>query len=123
MRCTYRATATAPIVFAFTTIIAGCHKQDPVTLGTAPGLTSTASVKQLTSLPPQTHVTLSGEMIEKCPVSGCWFVLKDKSGVVHVNTKSSGFVVAAVPLHSQVTVSGTIGTGQSKELEATGVRY
>ena len=118
-----RATATAPIVLAFTTIISGCHKQDPVTLGTAPGLTATASVKQLTNLPAQTRVTLAGEMIEKCPVSGCWFILKDKSGVVHVNTKSSGFVVAAVPLHTQVTVSGTVGTGQSKELEATGVRY
>ena len=50
-------------------------------------------------------------------------MLKDKTGVVRVDTKSSGFVVTEVPLHSTVTVSGAKVAGTEPGIAATGVRY
>jgi uncharacterized protein YdeI (BOF family) len=54
------------------------------------------------------QVTVSGIMIEKCPVAGCWFRLRDSTGVIKVDTKPAGFVVVSVPLESTVTVAGKV---------------
>jgi len=63
-------------------------------------------------------------MIEKCPIAGCWFRLRDNTGVIKVDTKSAGFVVVNVPLESRVTVAGkVIINGDDVMLEATGIRY
>ena len=63
-------------------------------------------------------------MIEKCPVAGCWFRLRDATGVILVDTKSAGFVVVNVPLESPMTVAGkAVAQGDAVMLEATGVRY
>ena len=69
------------------------------------------------------QVTLHGEMIEKCPVAGCWFKLRDSSGVVRVDTKAAGFVVSDVPLHTQMTVRGKIVPGVQADVAASGIRY
>ena len=69
-------------------------------------------------------VLLTGTMVEKCPVAGCWFRLKDETGSIKVDTKSAGFVVVDVPLETKLTVSGKIvAEGDDISIEATGLRY
>src|SRR5437016_10702195 len=69
--------------------IAGCDLHKTSRLGKAP---SDGQIVTVSSLKPAaTMVTLHGTMVEKCPVAGCWFMLRDKTGVVKVDTKRSGF--------------------------------
>lgn len=69
-------------------------------------------------------LVVAGEMVEKCPVAGCWFEVRDGSGTLRVDTKNAGFVVLDVPLHSRITVVGRMQrSGGEPQLEATGVRY
>jgi uncharacterized protein YdeI (BOF family) len=69
-------------------------------------------------------VTVRGVMIEKCPVAGCWFRLRDSTGVIKVDTKSARFAVVNVPLESQMTVAGkAVAEGDEVMIEATGIRY
>ena len=71
-----------------------------------------------------TKFTLEGVMIEKCPTAGCWFRLRDGTGVIKVDTKSAGFVVVNVPLEAKITVAGkAVADGQDVQIEATGIRY
>ena len=60
-------------------------------------------------------------MIEKCPVAGCWFKLRDQTGVMRVDTKAAGFVVTDVPLHTRMRVQGRADTQGG--VAATGIRY
>jgi uncharacterized protein YdeI (BOF family) len=63
-------------------------------------------------------------MVEKCPVAGCWFRLRDHTGTIKVDTKSAGFVVVDVPLEQKMTVAGTVTSdGDEVVLAATGVSY
>lgn len=92
-------------------------------LGTPPQgqATSTAAAR---SAAPGDVVTVKGEMVEKCPVAGCWFDVRDSSGVLRVDTKAAGFVVLDVPLHTQVVVSGRVAKqGTERVVDATGLRY
>ena len=102
-------------------VITGCNETPPVVLGHAPGgrqITTIASLQP--SAKPQ---TIQGTMIDKCPVAGCWFHVKDSTGVVKVDTKSSGFVVAQVPLNTHVTVTGILHKDDDGTLTATGMSY
>ena len=101
----------------------GCHEPKGKVLGKAPATEPrTILAVRAGDTPPQ--VTLSGVMIEKCPIAGCWFKLRDATGIIRVDTKSAGFVVVDVPLETTLTVSGRIVTeGNETSLEATGVRY
>ena len=70
------------------------------------------------------EVVLCGEMVEKCPVAGCWFRLKDSTGIIKVDTKMAGFVVVDVPLETKMVVAGKIiESGDEVLLEASGLRY
>lgn len=104
-------------------LAAGCHKPQGTVLGKAPkGEPQTILAVRAGDTPPQ--VTVSGVMTEKCPVAGCWFRLRDRTGVIKVDTKSAGFVVVKVPLESKVTVAGkVIADGDEIVIEATGIRY
>lgn len=104
-------------------LIHGCSGHSTKVLGAAPAPEPTTTVRQISHGGPNKAVTLRGEMTEKCPVAGCWFMLKDHTGIVRVDTKSSGFVVSEVPLHSTVTVTGTVMAGTQAGIAATGVRY
>jgi uncharacterized protein YdeI (BOF family) len=104
-------------------VAAGCGERSPKTLGAEiSGLpTSVANVRQASN---EATVVVSGAMDQKCPVAGCWFVLKDGSGTIKVDTKNAGFVVLDVPLHSTVVASGRVRTnGTDVYIDATGVRY
>ena len=61
-------------------------------------------------------------MIEKCPTAGCWFMLRDQSGVVRVDTKAAGFVVSDIPLNTKVTVAGKVKSTAERQIAATGLR-
>ena len=101
----------------------GCHKPHGTVLGRAPkGATASVLAIRAGDTPPQ--VTVSGVMVEKCPVAGCWLKVQDSTGTIMVDTKAAGFVVVNVPLESKVTVGGKIVTvGDEVVLEASGLRY
>ena len=101
----------------------GCHKPTSTVLGKAPeGEPQTILSVKAGDTPPQ--VTLSGVMIEKCPVAGCWFRLRDGTGIIKVDTKLAGFVVVDLPLETKMTVAGKIvADGNEVAIEATGLRY
>jgi uncharacterized protein YdeI (BOF family) len=101
----------------------GCHTQPQHVLGASFVDSAPAAVQTLASKKDAAPVVVQGEMIEKCPVAGCWFVLKDKTGVVRVDTKNAGFVVTDVPLHSRLTVAGTVTPGAQPGIAASGIRF
>src|ERR1051326_2883888 len=98
-------------LFIFALTLAGCSQASQHVLGVAPASDVSITARALAAAPAAQRVTLRGEMIEKCPVAGCWFMLKDQTGVVRVDTKSAGFVVTDVPLHTTLTVSGQVVAG------------
>lgn len=102
-------------------VLAGCsHSAE--TLGTPLTSVTAVSVKELK--PASGPVLLTGKMVEKCPVAGCWFMLRDSTGVIKVDTKAAGFTVINVPLNTTVTVQGTFKAGETdKSVKATGLTY
>jgi len=51
-------------------------------------------------------VTIEGKIITECP-TGCWFDLKDESGVIYVDLNPSGFAIPQKTGH-KVTVQGKV---------------
>jgi uncharacterized protein YdeI (BOF family) len=102
---------------------AGCHKPQGTVLGKSPdGELRTILSVRAGNTPPQ--VTVHGAMIERCPVAGCWFRLRDGTSIIKVDTKSARFVVVNVPLDTQMTVAGkVVAEGDEVMIEATGIRY
>jgi len=101
--------------------LVGCAGHADHVLGAAPPQAELASIRTLK--PVDAPVTLHGTMIEKCPVAGCWFMLRDKTGVIKIDTKGAGFVVSSVPLNTEVTVRGTLMTTGERRIAATGMRF
>jgi uncharacterized protein YdeI (BOF family) len=103
--------------------VSGCHGSASHQLGAAiaGSPVETASVR---GLPKGSRVVVRGEIVEKCPVAGCWFILKDKTGTLRVDTKAAGFVVLDVPVHTTVLASGKMSRqGEEPQLMADGVTY
>ena len=101
----------------------GCGQQRETVLGKAP-IREALTVAAAKTAPKFSEVTLAGVMIDKCPVAGCWFRLRDTTGVIKIDTKSAGFAVVNVPLERKVVVSGTIATeGDEITMAANGIRY
>lgn len=104
-------------------LVTSCSKPAGRVLGKAPkGESKNIIAVKAGDVPPQ--VTVQGVMIEKCPVAGCWFRLRDRTGTIKVDTKTAGFVVVDLPLETQMTVAGkVVPDGKDVVLEATGLRY
>jgi uncharacterized protein YdeI (BOF family) len=104
-------------------LAASCSKPAGTVLGKAPkGEPRNIIAVKARDLSPQ--VTVQGVMVEKCPVAGCWFRLRDRTGTIKVDTKTAGFVVVDLPLETQMTVAGkVVPDGKDVALEATGLRY
>ena len=104
-------------------LVSGCGKPKGTVLGKEPrGAAQTVLSIRAGTTPSQ--FTLTGVMIEKCPTAGCWFRLRDSTGVIKVDTKSAGFVVVDVPLETKIIVSGkVVADGNDVQIEATGIRY
>src|SRR5262249_19803092 len=100
-----------------------CQRHSGNVLGKAPsGQVKTIVAVRAGDTPPA--VTVSGRVVEKCPVAGCWFYLQDETGVIKVDTKAAGFVVVNVPLQTTVTVRGKVqAQGDEVTIEGTGLRY
>ena len=103
--------------------VVSCRQQNATMFG-RPAEQRVSTVAAVREAASSQNVTLSGVMIEKCPVAGCWFRLRDKTGIIKVDTKSGGFAVVNVPLAAKVIVSGKIvAAGAEITLDATGLRY
>ena len=120
---TDKCAAPAVAISLLLALLTGCNKPATTVLGQAPtGQPQTIMAARASH--GSNIVVLQGVLIEKCPVAGCWFRLRDQSGVIKVDTKTSGFVVTSVPLDSRLTVAGKMITqGDEATLEATGLRY
>ena len=102
--------------------LAACSRS-PVVMGQRPA-GAPAAIRALDRLSPQSAVVVSGVMVEKCPVAGCWFVLRDGTGQVRVDTKTAGFVVTDVPLKTRLTVAGSVQREEgTTSLAAIGALY
>ncbi|MEO8428868.1 MAG: hypothetical protein ABI651_17365 [Verrucomicrobiota bacterium] len=103
--------------------LTGCGDQHPIILGKPPE-GSPRSIANSKATDSSGTVTVRGVMVEKCPVAGCWFILRDQTGRIKVDTKGAGFVVLDVALRTTVTVTGKIAAnGAEKIIEASGLRY
>src|SRR5258705_737680 len=116
MRCCVLATVLC-------TLLAGCSERNSKSLGSVvDGPPVSIASAQRTSV--ESRIVLRGQLMEKCPVAGCWFTLRDGTGTIKVDTKSAGFVVVNVPLRTTVFVAGRVVTnGTERIIEAAGVRY
>ena len=104
-------------------LLFGCGKHSSTTLGQRfdGHVTTIAAAKRAD---PASLAIVHGTMIEKCPEAGCWFLLRDESGVIKVDTRDAGFVVVDVPLQVSLTVAGHAATnGAERVLKATGLHY
>jgi uncharacterized protein YdeI (BOF family) len=113
----------AAVLAALLLLGSACQKEKGKVLGKAPSgdVHPILAVRDGVTPP---NVTLRGSIIEKCPTAGCWFQLQDRTGVLKVDTKPSGFVVTDIPLETEVTVSGKlVYEGDSVTLYASGLRY
>jgi len=110
-------------LLAVVLLLVGCTERKLVTLGKQfEGMAIPVSTVKQTNA--TVAVIVSGTMIEKCPVAGCWFVLRDQTGTIRVDTKNAGFVVVDVPLKTTVLVAGRVATnGSERFIDATSVRY
>ena len=119
----YRSMKRAGVLLISMLLASGCHQPQGTVLGKAPaGEPRTILSVKTGNAPPQ--VTLIGVMIEKCPVAGCWFRLRDRTGIIKVDTKLAGFVVVDLPLETKMTVAGkVVADGNEVAIEATGLRY
>jgi len=115
--------AVCVIALFCSVFVAGCGQKTEQTMGVRPATEKIVAVKELSSASKSQKVTVRGAMVEKCPVAGCWFVLRDKTGTVRVDTKAAGFVVTEIPLNTPLTVSGTVTDGAQPGLAATGLNY
>ncbi len=103
--------------------LAGCGPRPVHVLGRAPASPPSSTARQILVGHSPSLVVLKGEMVEKCPIAGCWFMLHDQTGTVRVDTRSAGFVVTEVPLHTLVTVMGSPVHGEQGSIAATGLSY
>ena len=109
------------LTFAAMALLTGCAPTMTV-MGRSPGPTSVpvTAVRDLKTA--STNTVIAGKMIEKCPVAGCWFMLRDKTGVIKVDLKTAGFVVTNVPVGAQIQAVGRLKTVGERRFEATGIR-
>jgi uncharacterized protein YdeI (BOF family) len=114
---------------AITVLLAGCTERKPKTLGQAfdGAPTAIVTVRAARNQEPSNAkalVVVRGKMVEKCPVAGCWFMLRDETGTIKVDTRNAGFVVVDVPIKSSMVVAGRLMTnGTERIIDATGLRY
>lgn len=101
----------------------GCGKRPEKILGQRPEV-SPVGIASACAAEAPAMLAVRGTMIKKCPVAGCWFILRDASGTIKVDTKTAGFVVLDVPLGTPMVVAGRIAVnGLEKTIEATGLSY
>ena len=112
-----------PLAWFCAVILAGCGSRTATILGRAPE-DDPERVAAVRAAPESSPATLRGVMVEKCPVAGCWFILRDDTGAIKVDTKEAGFVVVNVPLKTEMTVTGkVVANGSERMIQASGLRY
>jgi uncharacterized protein YdeI (BOF family) len=106
----------------------GCSSSPTRVRGAANAATkvqgSPKTLAQALAAPAGTTLMVRGAITQKCPVAGCWFELKDKTGVLRVDTKVAGFTVGDIALRTPIEVQGkVVKLGSTKQLQASSIRY
>ncbi len=112
-----------PFIACLLPAFSGCSHAPQHLLGAKYSVEVATPIVELKKSQPNVRIQVKGEMVEKCPVAGCWFVLRDKTGTVRVDTKSAGFVVTDIPLHTILNVNGRLTKDAEPQISATGLRY
>ncbi len=103
-------------------LLCGCSKHQSTLGRFSPA--QPVSISALAATSSSDSLVVSGKLVEKCPVAGCWFYLEDKTGRIKVDTKSAGFVVLDIPLGTAIEVSGVVARdGTEKLIEAQGLKF
>ena len=96
---------------AIALLAVGCHRQQGNVLGKAPkGTPATILGIRAGDTPPV--VTITGLMVEKCPVAGCWLKVQDATGTIMVDTKSAGFMISILQLNVPGTERSAAGSAR-----------
>ena len=104
-------------------MLTACVERKEKILG-APIQGAVLQIVRIKETAPDESIVVRGAMVEKCPVAGCWFLLRDDTGIIKVDTKNAGFVVVNVPLQTKLVVGGRVRTnGTERLIDATGIRY
>lgn len=104
-------------------VLAGCGASGAAVRGQAP-VGDQSTLAQAQAAPIGAKLTVVGTLLEKCPVAGCWFTLRDSSGTLRVDTKSAGFSVGDIALRTPMTVQGkVVRYGSTRQIQASGIRY
>jgi|1185.fasta_scaffold54344_2 uncharacterized protein YdeI (BOF family) len=107
---------------ALAVLLIACAKRETVLGNFFPG--ERAAIAALKTVDNSKPINITGKLVEKCPIAGCWFYLEDSTGRIKVDTKSAGFVVIDVPIGKQVEVAGIVTEeGSEKLLQARGIRF
>lgn len=99
--------ATIPVLLIGVLLLQGCGK--PESYGALTSDAKAATVADIMKAPEVYDgkaVRLEGKIVTECP-SGCWFEMKDASGIIHVDIEPSGL---AIPqrVGKKATVTGKV---------------
>lgn len=101
---------------------AGCARKESVLGHFESG--EAITVAKASAVESKKPIEITGKVVEKCPVAGCWFYLEDATGRIKVDTKAAGFVVLEVPLGREVKVSGRLSRdGVNQQIDAAGMVF
>ena len=116
---TWFVTGSLALVFLFS----GCGTSDEDAYGQEISDRTATKVEAILTEPENYEgktVTVKGKIINECP-SGCWFEVKENSGIIYVDLNPSGFAIPQ-KVGNKVIVEGKVQLrGSQPMLAGTGV--
>ena len=62
-------------------------------------------------------VAIEGTIVQECPHTGCWAIIRDASGRIRIDTQAGGFALPLRREGSRVRVVGEVRQTESGDLE------
>ena len=88
-------TGLGVLVFALVLPFSGCGKKEADTYGQEIANHTVTKIQEILKKPgnfDNKTVTVQGKIIRECP-TGCWFEVKENSGIIYVDLNPSGFAI------------------------------
>ena len=116
MKLTLNILLSAIFIFIVTAVMIGCgHQKDKYGEDISDfKVTSIKSILDDSKNYEGKTVTLKGTVVIECP-TGCWFNLKDDTGVIYVDLNPSGFAIPQI-VKKTVVVQGTVAMKLTKPI-------